>query len=68
MNYKRMPIEIESPEEMGYSTIRYNLAESSVRDLPFSELNVDLSNIVLAYGEHRGAATLRALITVREDN
>ena len=58
-----MPIEIESPEEMGYSTIRYNLAESSVRDLPFSELNVDLSNIILAYGEHRGAATLRALIT-----
>ena len=32
MNYRRMPIEIESLEEMGYSTIRYNLAESSVRD------------------------------------
>jgi aspartate/methionine/tyrosine aminotransferase len=63
MNYKRMPIEIESPEEMGYSTIRYNLAESSVRDLPFSELNIDLSNIVLAYGEHRGNTPLRALIT-----
>ncbi len=62
MNYKRMPIEIESPEEMGYSTIRYNLAESSVRDLPFSELNIDLSNIVLAYTEHRGSTALRSLI------
>jgi aspartate/methionine/tyrosine aminotransferase len=57
-----MPIEIESPEEMGYSTIRYNLAESSVRDLPFNELNVDLSNVVLAYTEHRGSTILRSLI------
>ena len=58
-----MPIEIESPEEMGYNTIRYNLAESSVRDLLFKELNIDLNNIVLAYTEHRGAASLRTLIT-----
>ncbi len=62
MDYRRMPIEIESPEEMGYSTIRYNLAESSVRDLPFNELNIDLSNIVLAYPEHRGSVPLRSLI------
>lgn len=57
-----MPIEIESPEEMGYSTIRYNLAESSVRDLPFKELNIDLSHLVLAYPEHRGSELLRSLI------
>ena len=31
MNYKRMPIEIESPEELGYGLIRFNLAESSLR-------------------------------------
>jgi aspartate/methionine/tyrosine aminotransferase len=62
MDYKRMPIEIESPEEMGYSTIRYNLAESSVRDLPFNELHVDLSHLVLAYTEHRGSTALRSLI------
>lgn len=58
-----MPIEIESPEEMGYSTIRYNLAESSVRDRTLQELNIDLSNIVLAYGEHKGITPLRTLIT-----
>jgi aspartate/methionine/tyrosine aminotransferase len=63
MQYKRMPIEIESPEEMGYSTIRYNLAESSVRDRTLQELNLDLSNIVLAYGEHKGIMPLRTLIT-----
>lgn len=62
MDYRRMPIEIESPEEMGYSTIRYNLAESSVRDLPFNELNIDLSQLVLAYPEHRGSVALRSLI------
>jgi aspartate/methionine/tyrosine aminotransferase len=63
MHYKRMPIEIESPEEMGYSTIRYNLAESSVRDRTLEELNIDLSSIVLAYGEHKGTTPLRTLIT-----
>jgi aspartate/methionine/tyrosine aminotransferase len=63
MQYKRMPIEIESPEEMGYSKIRYNLAESSVRDRTLQELDIDLSNIVLAYGEHKGIMPLRTLIT-----
>ena len=62
MKYKRMPIEIESPEEMGYDTIQYNLSESSVRDLPFKELDVDLSEVVLAYTVHRGDAYLRSLI------
>ena len=63
MHYHRMPIEIESPEEMGYDTIRYNLAESSVRDRALHELNIDLSNIVLAYGEHRGITPLRDIET-----
>lgn len=62
MNYRRMPIEIESPEEMGYSTIRYNLAESSVRDHALSELNIDLNHVVLAYSEHKGITPLRDII------
>ena len=32
MQYRRMPIEVESPEELGYGSIRHNLAESSVAD------------------------------------
>ena len=47
MKYTRMPIEIESPEEMGYGNIRYNLAESSVRDIYLRDLNVDLKDLVL---------------------
>ena len=33
-----MPIEVESPEEQGYSTIRRNLGESSVRDATVASL------------------------------
>lgn len=61
-----MPIEVESPEEMGYSSIRYNLAESSVRDIRFGDLSIDLNNLVLCYGEHRGDSALREAI-VREE-
>ena len=32
MRYRRMPIEVESPEQLGYDRIRNNLAESSVAD------------------------------------
>src|SRR5689334_6771250 len=62
MKYKRMPIEVESPEEMGYSTIQYNLAESSVRDISFKDLKIDLDNLVICYGEHRGDTKLRNAI------
>lgn len=62
MQYQRMPIEIESPEEMGYGNIRYNLAESSVRDLKMRDLNIDLKELVLFYGEHRGTSKLRQVI------
>ncbi len=60
-----MPIESESPEEMGYDTIRYNLSESSVTDRPLGDLLIDpnkLQEIVLAYGDHRGLAELRCEI------
>jgi len=57
-----MPIEVESPEEMGYDTIRYNLAESSVRDVCFESLGINLNELVLCYGEHRGDSSLRKAI------
>jgi len=63
MRYRRMPIEAESPEEVGYERIRCNLAESSVADLSLGELGSDgLDRLVLAYGDHRGHPGLRELI------
>jgi aspartate/methionine/tyrosine aminotransferase len=59
MHYKRMPIEVESPEEMGYATIQYNLAESSVRDIYFRDLKLNLDDLFMCYGEHRGKLELR---------
>lgn len=62
MKYLRMPIEIESPEEQGYDTIRFNLSESSMRDRKLSELGLGFDDLTLAYGAHRGAPGLRALV------
>lgn len=66
MKYVRMPIEVESPEEMGYGNISYNLAESSIRDINMNTLDVDLKNLVLFYGEHKGLGKLREAI--KEDS
>lgn len=60
MLYRRMPIEVESPEERGYETLDCNLTESSVRDLTLDALGVNLSGLVLAYTDHRGKPSLRA--------
>ncbi len=57
-----MPIEIESPEEMGYGNIQFNLAESSVKDININELEANLNGLVLNYGDHRGDQKLRKLI------
>jgi len=62
MLYKRMPIEKESPEETGYDNILYNLAESSVTDLRFHELDVQLDQLKLEYIAHRGHTGLRKLL------
>jgi aspartate/methionine/tyrosine aminotransferase len=62
MHYVRMPIEIESPEEYGYGRIRYNLSESSVADRSIGGLGLDIPDLTLLYGEHRGGAELRRLI------
>lgn len=64
MRYRRMPIEVESPEELGYGTIRYNLAESSRADLRLGDLGIALAldDLLLQYGDHRGHPGLRALL------
>jgi aspartate/methionine/tyrosine aminotransferase len=62
MHYTRMPIEIEAPEEKGYNTIRYNLADSSMRDIIMGDLDINFKELVLFYGEHRGVLKLRQAI------
>lgn len=57
-----MPIEIESPEQLGYDTIDNNLAESSVHDAVFKDLKLDLNDLILCYGHHVGKPELRELI------
>jgi len=75
MKYRRMPIEIESPEQMGYDTIRNNLSESSYTDAAPGDflgngkgetggLNAatPLADLLLCYGSHQGHDGLRELI------
>jgi len=67
MNYARMVIEKEAPEEYGYDRIRYNLSESSIADLKLSDTGLALPDLTLFYGEHRGDAGLRRLIAARDE-
>jgi len=64
MRYRRMPIEVESPEELGYGSITNNLSESSVADQRLSALGIEvnLDDLLLCYGDHRGHPDLRELI------
>lgn len=64
MRYRRMPIEVESPEQVGYAAIRHNLAESSMPDRTLAQLRLelDLDRTLLLYGDHRGHPGLRALL------
>lgn len=62
MHYRRMPIEAESPEEYGYDRIAHNLSESSVADAHLRDLKLNLEDVVLLYGEHRGLRPLREAI------
>jgi aspartate/methionine/tyrosine aminotransferase len=59
-----MPIEIESPEQLGYETITNNLSESSVADRRLADLGLDieLDDLLLCYGDHLGDRTLREAI------
>ncbi len=62
MHYRRMPIEAESPEQLGYGRIRCNLAESSVADATLGDLGEGLGGLVLQYGDHLGLPALREAI------
>lgn len=57
-----MPIEIESPEQMGYENIECNLTESSFSDATLADLDLDLNHLLLCYGDHVGKPALRNLI------
>jgi aspartate/methionine/tyrosine aminotransferase len=63
MQYRRMPIEIEAPEGIGYGNIDCNLSESSFTDQRLDGLGLSLDNLLLHYGDHKGKPTLRELIT-----
>ncbi len=56
-----MPIEIESPEELGYDAIANNLSESSFSDRTLADygIDVDVSALLLQYGDHLGSPALR---------
>jgi aspartate/methionine/tyrosine aminotransferase len=64
VRYRRTPIEIESPEQLGYSTIANNLAESSFSDMRLADYGIeaDVAQILLPYGDHLGDERLRRLI------
>jgi aspartate/methionine/tyrosine aminotransferase len=66
MFYRRMPIEVESPEQLGYDRIKNNLSESSYTDALFRDIDpgagLDLRELVLCYGSHAGHEGLRELI------
>jgi aspartate/methionine/tyrosine aminotransferase len=69
MHYRRTPIEIESPEQLGYATIENNLAESSYADRRLADYAIDgdVGEMLLPYGEHLGSERLRALVAAEGD-
>lgn len=63
MQFARMKIEQESPEQFGYERIKYNLTESSTTDKTLADVGVEIGgDTVLCYGDHMGKPELRALI------
>ncbi len=67
IDYRRLAIEVESPEQLGYERIRSNLAESSVADMRLDDLDLALDELVLMYGDHAGHPGLRALVAADGD-
>ena len=49
MQYRRMAIEREAPEQLGYNRIKYNLSESSYTDQLLDTTNLNLHKLVLCY-------------------
>jgi len=69
MHYRRTPIEIESPEQLGYATIKQNLAESSFADRSLADYGIEgnIGELLLPYGDHLGSEQLRTLIASEEE-
>jgi len=67
VKYRRMPIEEESPEQLGYDKIRFNLTESSVRDRSLADLGIEIGDMLLYYGDHVGNDAFRELIAAQSD-
>ena len=65
MKYVRMAIEKESPEQLGYDKIKYNLTESSIRDRSLSDFGVVVEDMLLPYGDHFGKEELREVIAAQ---
>jgi aspartate/methionine/tyrosine aminotransferase len=71
-----MPIEVESPEQLGYDTITNNLSESSVADRRLADLGIDfgggagaaLDDLLLCYGDHLGDPVLREAVAAGGSN
>lgn len=57
-----MPIEIEAPEGFGYDKIDCNLSESSFTDQRLSDIGININDLVLLYGDHKGKPELRELL------
>lgn len=68
MKYTRLLLEKEAPEELGYDTIKFNLSESSISDRLMGEFDVDLSELILLYGDHKGLPELRNIIAKQADH
>ena len=63
-----MAIEKESPEELGYGNIKYNLAESSVSDFLLKDIQLNIHDLSLCYTDHKGKPALRNLIAAGYKN
>ena len=62
MNYQRMAIEKEAPEEIG-AVIKYNLSESAISDQTLDSLSLTVPpDLVLTYTEHKGSLKFRTLV------
>lgn len=67
MKYRRLPIEAEAPEQLAGNRVRFNLAESSVRNRSLQDLGMKLDKMPLCYGDHLGYPNLRKLIAEQGD-